>query len=169
MMMRMPAGGADRSGGKRRRTRSPGPLEETLQNRRSRKDLEKYRALDPDRVSIQKLNDRLLEVFVVHLMQDQRMREKTARTHAGRAGHFGEEYLLDLEGIPLSEAEGPDIEDYLGNWYPKYDPDLGAKERKRILTSLDMFYRYLHEICEIDREVLKGIVETCRDRHHLLG
>ena len=136
---------------------------------RPRKELEKYSFLDPDRASIQKLNDRLLEVFVIHLMQKKNLKERTARDHAGQVNRFGEEYLLDLEGIPLSEAEGPDIEDYLGNWYPKYEPDdHGPKRCKKILGSLDMFYRYLYEIREIDREILKGIVETCRDRHRLL-
>ncbi len=145
------------------------PAEVYVDHRRSRKGLEKYRALDPDRLSIQKLNDRLLEVFVVHLIQDEKIKEKKARSHAGRIGHFGEAYLLDIEEIPLSEAEAPDIEDYLGNWSPKVEPELGPKERKKILDSLDMFYRYMHEIREIDREVLRGIVETCRDRFHLLG
>ncbi|MCZ6691994.1 MAG: hypothetical protein O7H41_20595 [Planctomycetota bacterium] len=140
-----------------------------MDHRRSRKGLEKYSALDPDRLSIQKLNDRLLEVFVVHLIQDQKIKEKTARAHAGRIGHFGEAYLLDLEEIPLSEADAPDIEDYLGNWFPKIEPDLSPKESKKILDSLGMFYRHMYEIQEIDREVLRGIVETCRDRHRLLS
>lgn len=139
-----------------------------MERRRSRRELNKYRALDPDLQSIRKLNDRLIEVFVVHLMQDKRMREKTARAHAARVARFGADYLLDLEAIPLSDAEGPDIEDYLGNWYPKVEPDHPPKERKKILSSLDLFYRYLHQIREIDREILGGIVETCRDRHRLL-
>jgi hypothetical protein len=140
-----------------------------VEKRRPRRYLEKYKALDPNLRTIRKINDRLLEIFVVHLIQDSRMREKTARQHAGRVGHFGEAYLLELEGIPLSEADGTDIEDYIGNWYPKYDPENhGPKKSKRIRGSLGLFYRYLYDIREIDREILKGITETCRDRHGLL-
>ena len=96
------------------------------------------------------------------------MKEKAAREHAARVAEFGGRYLFELEGIALSEAEAADIEDYLGNWYPKAVPEVDPKEVTKILGSLEKFYRYLHEIREIDREVLGEIIRTCEDRDMLL-
>lgn len=135
---------------------------------RSKKELARYDALDTDAASIHRINDRLLEVFVVEMMQKHRMREKTAREHAARVAHFGTKYLVDYEGVPLSEASADDIEDYLGNWYPARVPEADLKENPKILASLQKFYRFLYDIREIDREVLAAIDETCEDKYKLL-
>ena len=139
-----------------------------MESKRSRRELARYDALDNDVASIHRINDRLLEVFVVEMIQKRSMREKTAREHAERAAHFGTEYLVDFEGVPLSEASADDIEDYLGNWYRQVKPDLDKKETTKILGSLEKFYRFLYDIREIDREVLGQIVTTCKDKAKLL-
>lgn len=116
-----------------------------------------------DEIRVNDLCDRLLKLFYLHQIEEEKLDAEHASSQAYGASYFLKDFVVDhyRENILLLNPHR--VRQFAGNWYIVKNLEPNMVELQGILEGVKTFYRYCAKVGLAETERAAGIEKECSD------